>query len=271
MGAGRLKSGMKIAIARHRQTLPVRLLHEVAAFIEEAHNNEGADFATNGELDLLTKLKQADFQTVMDVGANKGDWTLTALSLWPNCRVHAFEVAPDTFKELTKGVLATPYANRAILNDFGLSDESGQRTMYYYPRVPEFTSEARRHEDEEAVPFEAKLLRLDEYCRNSGIDHVDFLKVDVEGAEHRVFKGSSDFLAGRKVTCIQFEYGAFSTESRFLLADYFAMLAADYWIGKIYPAYVDFTDYDWRMENFKFCNYFCVSRDRPDLKKLVGA
>jgi FkbM family methyltransferase len=164
IGAGRLKSGIKLTISRHRQSLPVRMLHEIASFIEEAHANEGADFATNGEHDLLKKLSRADFRTVFDVGANKGAWSISALSIWPNCRVHAFEVAPQTYRELQECVRATPYADRIEMNDFGASDISGARTMYYYPRVPEFTGEARRHGDEEAVTFEGKLVTLDEYC-----------------------------------------------------------------------------------------------------------
>ena len=49
---------------------------------------------------------------------------------------------------------------------------------------------------------------------------------------------------------IQFEYGAFSIQTHKLLIDYYEMLKEHYWIGKIYPKYVDFQDYDWHMENF---------------------
>ncbi len=271
IGAGRVKTGIKLTIARHRDALPIRLLHQAATFIEQAHANEGADFATNGEQELLSKLKQADFRTAIDVGANRGDWSIAAMSTWPNCRVHAFEVAPNTFRELQASIRATRYSDRIVMNDFGVSDGSGTRTMYYYPNMPEFTGEARRHADQEAIPFEARLSTLDAYCVEQGIDHVNFLKVDVEGAEHRVFKGFSEFLKGKLVDCIQFEYGAFSIETRFLLADYFSMLSDRYWMGKIYPKYVDFREYNWQMENFKFCNYICVSRNRPDLKKLLEA
>lgn len=269
MGAGRLKSGLAVAISRNREALPIKLLHEVTNFIETSYANEGSDFASNGERDLLEKLAPADFKTALDVGANTGAWSSAALSLWPNCRVHAFEVAPDTYQKLADRFLASPMSDRIVLNDFGASDVNETQVMYYYPQSPELTCETPRH-DEDAVPFDARLQRLTDYCRSQGISEVDFLKVDVEGAEHRVFKGFSDFIDARKIHCIQFEYGAFSIESRFLLADYFAMLSNNYWIGKIFPGYVDFSDYDWRMENFRFCNYVCVSRDRPDLKQLLG-
>lgn len=271
MGAGRLRTGTRSVIARHRKALPVRMLHEVAAFIEEAYANEGSDFASNGEYALLKKLGRADFRTAIDVGANTGAWSAAALSLWPNCRVHAFEVAPDTFRELSAQMRDTPFADRVVLNSHGVSDSSGVSTMYYYPQEPQKTSEAPWHETLEAVPFQAEMLRLDDYCKSRDITQVDFLKVDVEGAEHRVFKGFSEFIDANKVNCIQFEYGAFSIQTRFLLTDYYKMFSDRYWIGKIFPGYVDFREYDWRMENFKFCNYCCVSRSRPDLKSLLEA
>ena len=71
--------------------------------------------------------------------------------------------------------------------------------------------------------------------------------------------------AGR-LSCIQFEYGAFSIETRMLLADYYKLLADRYWIGKLFPTYVEFTDYHWTMETFRFANFVCVDRSRPDLK-----
>ena len=72
------------------------------------------------------------------------------------------------------------------------------------------------------------------------------------------------------VQCLQFEYGAFSTQTRFLLGDYYALLSENYWIGKIYPAYVDFRPYDWTMEDFRFANYCGVSKLRPDLRNVLA-
>jgi hypothetical protein len=38
---------------------------------------------------------------------------------------------------------------------------------------------------------------------------------------------------------------------------------------KIYPAAVEFGDYDWRMEDFRFANFCAVSRERVDIKRLL--
>lgn len=266
---GRLKIATKSTIAKHRRSYPVRLVHDLARFVDQAVENDGSDFEINGEKDLLRKLNKADFRTVLDIGANVGNWSSVALAAWPNCHVHAFEVAPNTFADLKRALQTPEFSSRTTLNELAVSDTNGTQTMYYFADSPELTCDMPRHESLTSVPFECKVTTLSDYCRNNGISNVDFLKVDVEGAEYRVLKGFFDYLSSGKVACVQFEYGAFSIQTRKLLADYFEILSEYFWIGKIFPGYVDFRDYHWTMEGFRFCNYFCVSRTRPDLKELV--
>src|SRR5262249_20595890 len=158
--------------------------------------------------------------------------------------------------------------DRIVLNASGLSDRRATRDMYYFPDHPNLTCDQPRH-SYRSQTFRAELVDGDTYARQRGIDAIAFLKIDVEGAEHLVLKGLERMLAGDRVHCIQFEYGAFSIDTRVLLADYYAMLAPSYWIGKIYPARVELRDYDWTMESFRFSNFLCVSRQRPDLKALA--
>ncbi|WP_409560550.1 FkbM family methyltransferase [Hyphomicrobium sp. MC8b] len=263
---GQMKEAVKSAITKNRSTYPIRMAHSVARFIEQAYENEGSDFTRNGEKELLSKLSKANFDIIFDVGANVGKWSQTALENWPNAHVHAFEVAPNTFRDLQSAFPAN--SKRITLNNVGVSDTEETQTMYYFADAPELTCDMPRH-DLTSVPFEAKMVRLDTYCAKNGIEKIDFLKIDVEGAEYRVLKGFSDFLDAGKVNCLQFEYGPFAIDTRHLLADYFATLSKSFWIGKIFPGGVPFQDYHWTMEDFKFCNYFCVSRSRPDLKALV--
>lgn len=194
-----------------------------------------------------------------------------AIAVWPNCHVHAFEVAPQTFHRLSERFRMAENRKRVSLNCFGLSDENCKRQMFYYPDHAELTADSPRHESYVSLPFDAQLATGDEYCETHGIDTIDFLKIDVEGAEYRVIKGFAERLSAQKMHCIQFEYGAFSTETKVLRGDYYALLSQAYWIGKIFPTYVEFRDYQWSMEDFRFSNYCCVSKLRSDLRILLAA
>jgi FkbM family methyltransferase len=272
IGTGRIEYVTRAAIGRYRRSPVVKALHGLTSFVESAYANEGSNFESNGERFLLHGLRSANFRLAFDVGANLGDWLAEALDVWPNCYIHAFEVAPYTFQRLSHRVQSQPgHSDRVALNGAGVSDHAGVQQMYYFPEHPELTCDLPRHPTYDAIAFDAPMLILDDYCHGKSIDGVDFLKIDVEGAEHRVLKGFSAHLRTHKVQCIQFEYGAFSTQTRFLLRDYYSLLSPAYWIGKIYSTYVDFRDYHWSMEDFRFSNYCCVSRLRPDLQALLAA
>jgi len=264
-----VKNAVGSTIARHRRSPLVMAMHNVTSFFESAWRNEGSEFAVNGEQSVLEKLEPANFQLAIDVGANLGHWFRSAVELWPNCRVHAFEVAPSTFKSMELETRLMPGRERVELHNLGLSDASGTQTMYYFPDHPQLTCDLPRHDSYKAVPFDANLTTLDAFCREKKIDAIDFLKIDVEGAEFRVLQGASELMNAQRIACIQFEYGAFSIQTRFLLQDYYAALSDRYVIGKIFPNYIAFGDYDWRAEDFRFSNYLCVAKSRSDLQQLL--
>jgi FkbM family methyltransferase len=263
-----LRTRSRRFLARKRRHASVQALHRFAMFIKESYDNDEWDMCANGETALLRRLAPAHFSVVFDVGAHVGDWSIAALKTWPQAGAHVFEVAEPTYRRLTTHIEAAGLSSRATLNRLGLSDASGRREMYYYAEHPHLTCDMPRHHYASTL-FTAELIDGDRYVEEHGIASIDFIKIDVEGAEHLVLKGLRKTLESGGVHCIQFEYGAFSIQTRVLLADYYAMLAPLFWIGKVFPTHVEFRDYEWTMESFGFSNFLCVSRKRPDLKELA--
>ena len=70
------------------------------------------------------------------------------------------------------------------------------------------------------------------YCHENSIDHIDLLKLDIEGYEFNALQGTRDLLSRRAVSIVQFEFGAFSAANRVLLSD-IAGLLHDYDIFRI--------------------------------------
>ena len=107
--------------------------------------------------------------------------------------------------------------------------------------------------------------------KKHGITHVDFLKLDVEGAENRVLQGFANALQDRLIDVIQFEYGRANIISKFLLYDFYVLFQKyGYKVGKIYPNYVDFREYSSDDENFLGPNYLAVREELVNHLGLAG-
>lgn len=223
-----------------------------------ASENKNNDQATNGEFWLMKKLAEAGVNVIFDGGANIGKWSLEADKLFNNGKIYAFEPMPEVFKKLQENV-----AGRSNINIFplALSNQKGTLTFNYYPNQILFSSIYTHFSAREAQAVNVTAIDGDSFCVENNISEIDFLKLDVEGAEHLVLKGFKKMLEAQKIRVIQFEYGIVSIDSKFLLKDYFDLLTPfGYVLGKIYPNYVDFSPYHWTAENFIGPNYVAVRK-----------
>jgi FkbM family methyltransferase len=172
----------------------------------------------------------------MDVGANRGDWTRAVLAHAPGATVHCFELAPPTFAILQKSLPASP---RIVLNNFGLADRNDSVRIHFAPDDDGLTSLLSTG-DASTVVIDAALRRGDDYLMSSGLSAVDFLKVDVEGAEPMVFAGLRDALATKSFRVVQFEYG----HAQSSLREFYSLFESNgYVVGKIQPNGCDFDGY----------------------------
>lgn len=264
-----LRKAFKYFVAQNRRSLPVKSFALFCKNIyKEGYENWNYDFDKNGESRVMKALAQFELKTVLDVGANIGDWSTIALKLYPQAKIHAFEIVPQTFAILKNNIQANN--TRIVLNNFGLSDSkqtidikyaaesNGQSSMFSFLEQDQY----------EVVPCE--VIAGDSYVEKHKIDHIDFLKIDTEGAEHLVLQGFEHTFAKQNVDVVQFEYGQVNILSKFLLYDFYSFFEKlGYKVGKIYPNYVDFKAYDFEDENFIGPNYVAIKASRGDIIKAL--
>lgn len=110
---------------------------------------------------------------------------------------------------------------------------------------------------------EVILKRADEYILEHGINHIDFVKLDVEGHELKFLEGSGDYLNGDLIDYIQFEYGGAYLDSRSSLMEIYKFLRdKNFSIAKIMPNGLKIRDYEPFMDNFQYANYVAISNRR---------
>lgn len=115
-------------------------------------------------------------------------------------------------------------------------------------------------------------MRGDDFLTREGIQDVDFLKLDLEGAEHLVLQGLESSLRRQRVRFLQFEYGRVNILTHFLLRDFPQLLTSyGYVVGKIYPDYVDFSGLRSGRRRLHGSKLSGVPNRRPVIDRLAGA
>jgi FkbM family methyltransferase len=248
-------------LARDRGSLDAKVLNVFCETFVKLYRNYDYDIDSNGERWLLRRLAGLPMRIVFDVGANHGEWTRTARQEVAHCDIHAFEIVPETFRQLD----AATAGPGIFLNAVGLGAADGAMPIRVFEAGSELSSMVDfPHGASREVTCQVRTG--DGYLKERGIGYVDLLKIDVEGAEHLVLQGFEQALARGAVAVIQFEYGKTSILTRYLLRDYYRHLTdRGFVVGKLFPDHVDFRAYELDDEDFLGPNYVACRADRPDI------
>lgn len=240
--------------------VPARhVLDKICRFYCDTVNGENlADMARNGEIQFL-KSQGNSCHVLFDVGASRGEWTRHAVAVTAALEIHCFEPVPSLYD----GLEHASFPSWVVRNPFGLSDMPEQRLLdlgtasLYHDRGP-ITTSSRPQTKTQLVT----LKTLDAYCGERGIEHIDFLKIDVEGHELAVLKGGRRMIEDDRVSRIQFEYSRWNIAARVLLLDLFEFFhALPYDLYKLTPRGLVATPrYDREQENFRYKNFVALHR-----------
>ena len=214
-----------------------------------------SEFEQHGELWLQQKLENK-LNTIFDVGSNIGEWTRMARKYNPNAEIHTFEVMAPTYRKMLSNIVID---DKIYPNGFGLGDENGPITMRYKPEYDAVSTSILNLRLDDSLIKTGLVMKGDDYVASREIDKIDFLKVDTEGAEERVFKGFEHCLRQGRIKMIQFEYGYICVLTKWLLKDSYEYLTQfGYSLGKLTPNGIQFHDYALYHEDFQGPDYVAV-------------
>ncbi len=130
-------------------------------------------------------------QTVLDIGANIGYYTLIAAKLvGPKGKVYAFEPDPDNFALLKKNVEANGYSNVVLVNKAVLD-----KTMTAKLFINETNrGDHRLYDSRDNRPSIAvQTVRLDDFFKKLD-KNIHFIKMDIQGSEARALNGMKSLI-----------------------------------------------------------------------------
>lgn len=227
---------------------------------------------SSGEVNIIKKIpntfSKEEKLVLFDVGANDGDYASSILaSIHVPFQLHCFEPAQLAFNSLRKN---TENSNQINYNNFGLGDQKAELDLFYDKEGTGWASLYPIEHNSLSVKFDqsekVSIDTLDSYCQDNGVNRIHFLKMDVEGHELSVLKGSKEMLEQGNIDLIQFEFGIANLVSKVLLHEFFTLLKG-YDIFRILKNGIQKIEYNERYELFLTSNYLAVKQDERKLYK----
>lgn len=173
-------------------------------------------------------LKNKKNPTILDVGANVGNYSNDVLKINKNSRVIAFEPHPVTYKKLIGNICSDnfePYnlgvgekADVLKLYDYASQDGSPHASLY-----KDVISDL--HKGGASSVNSVNIVKLDDFLRDKNVPFIDLLKIDVEGNEFNVLLGISRYLSSNKIKAIHFEFNEMNIVSKTSFKDFWDYLS----------------------------------------------
>ena len=133
-------------------------------------------------------IKEGDF--VVDAGANIGLFSLLASQkVGSSGKIYAFEPIKDTREILKKNISVNRLNNISVL-PFALGEKSGEVDFSLLPDPGSNALSSLIEESQERRHEKVEVKTLDEIIAQGTINHVDFIKSDIEGMERDLIIGA---------------------------------------------------------------------------------
>lgn len=152
-------------------------------------------------------LARSKSKTIIDVGANRGQFSLAARNTLPHARIYAFEPLRNPirkFDELFSG------DSQVRLFPFALGSQSGETMMHVSRRddssslLPIGEEQSRIFPKTQEIGVDIiQLKTLDEVLTGTNLKRPVLLKIDVQGYELEVLKGARELL--KKIDIVYIE------------------------------------------------------------------
>lgn len=147
---------------------------------------------------------------ILEAGAHSGEDTIIIAKRWPKSAVFAFEPVPKFYDNLINKVKDHNLCN-VIAYPLGLFTTTGPHTFYYSQKCGGASSflpdNGVVEYDDITVTLPCK--NLDEWAQENWIGHIDFMWLDMEGAEYYVLSSSPTILSTVKVILTEINFREF--------------------------------------------------------------
>lgn len=159
------------------------------------------------QADCANWMKAARYaNTIFDVGANVGLYSLLAATVNPTSTIYAFEPTASIQAEFETNLQLNGIQNVQI-ESFAVGSTSASGFLHRSEgptgdnEGTNYVTAGKLRESDTKI----QMVSLDDFCRERGIERIDLLKMDIEGGEYDALIGASGLLARKAIHCLFIE------------------------------------------------------------------
>lgn len=150
--------------------------------------------------------------TIFDIGACEGEDSIKYSNLFPNSKIYAFEPLPKNVSLINNNINKHNIKNITVVNK-ALSNSNGLATFFVSDGKPQGANDSdwdygnksssllepdKHKESAGFITFDTKIdvetVTLETYCMENNVKGIDFVHMDVQGAELLVLEGAKKLI-----------------------------------------------------------------------------
>jgi FkbM family methyltransferase len=191
--------------------LPLKI---VKSTIQNLFLGFGYKVVKSKEIDQIDKFRgwfsKFNFHSVIDIGANEGQFAQKIRDIMPNVQIHSFEPIPDVCTDLK---LKFSHDNKFSAYNTALGNENGVSIMTLNESsaassLLKLNDEAKAHFSflKESNDIQIKISKLEDIDFQPKLQKPYLVKIDVQGFELEVIRGGTKILKDAEVILVEVSF-----------------------------------------------------------------
>jgi FkbM family methyltransferase len=141
--------------------------------------------------------------TFIDVGANIGYYSIATAAKFESVSVFSFEPGSNTFQRFQTNIVLNQLKNITTFQK-AIAREEGEKTLYISGQDNTGMSGFQQAENFSGITETVPCTSIDAFVNDISLQKLDFIKIDIEGAEMDVLNGMMNTIAKHwPVICIE--------------------------------------------------------------------